>query len=254
MPHGEDLYKPENIFAYTGDIDNNPSVYFKMDIPIDKGFQEVKYGHITQDHDNSLNIGRERVAQGPVYFLKNEYKKGTTELRNKEFAYLFNKDKNKHEVKSFHTSRNTHELIGPDDHEKRAKLAKAIGLFPDVKEKYIKTYVKEKIQEYKNDPDKEQKLDELDKKIDDITARKIEKNGDKKRKYEKQQKITKSEVNTEKKLVAKQNRKNRKNRIEKSNFLVAMNKDKEPKNDKPKVNSNDNSPKQKVNKKRKVTL
>ena len=62
MSYRGDFYIPENIIGYTGNINNNPTVYFK------KGYS---FGHITQAHDYGHNVGREEVGQAVDYEIKN---------------------------------------------------------------------------------------------------------------------------------------------------------------------------------------
>lgn len=67
-----DLYCPMNIIGYTGSIHNNPTVYF---------LNATYYGHITQDHDEKWNIGRQGVgdriiAPGFHYEIKNYLRNG----------------------------------------------------------------------------------------------------------------------------------------------------------------------------------
>jgi hypothetical protein len=53
MAYRPDFYTADNIIGYTGDIDNNPTVYFLTDL---------EYGHITQAHRDTDNVGREEVG------------------------------------------------------------------------------------------------------------------------------------------------------------------------------------------------
>ncbi|MGB0949264.1 MAG: hypothetical protein ACPGU0_04070, partial [Marinirhabdus sp.] len=52
----------ENIIGYTGDIHDNPTVFFK------KG---NKFGRITQDHQHEDNIGRNRVKSHSDHSIEN---------------------------------------------------------------------------------------------------------------------------------------------------------------------------------------
>jgi len=67
-----DVYCSTNIIGYTGALHLNPTVYF---------LSETHYGHITQSHDSSWNIGREIVGErtplpGYHYEIKNVLKNG----------------------------------------------------------------------------------------------------------------------------------------------------------------------------------
>lgn len=53
-----DFYTYENVIGYTGDLSGDSTVYFKK---VDGG--RVKFGHITQVHSASGNIGREAVFE-----------------------------------------------------------------------------------------------------------------------------------------------------------------------------------------------
>ncbi len=60
-----DFYQAENIIGYTGNLGNNPTVYFHKD---------DEYGHITQAHGDASNVGREEVANldaGCRYSIEN---------------------------------------------------------------------------------------------------------------------------------------------------------------------------------------
>ena len=62
MSYRDDFYIPRNIIGYTGNINNNPTVYFQ---------NGASYGHITQAHDIRQNIGREEVCQAQDYRIFN---------------------------------------------------------------------------------------------------------------------------------------------------------------------------------------
>lgn len=62
-----DFYIAANIIGFTGDLHNNPTVYFLSD---------TEFGHITQYHKTAWNIGRETVGDrfpmpGWNYKIKN---------------------------------------------------------------------------------------------------------------------------------------------------------------------------------------
>lgn len=62
MSYRGDFYIPENIIGYTGNINNNPTVYFQ---------NGTSFGHITQAHDLAPNVGREEVRQAQDYEIRN---------------------------------------------------------------------------------------------------------------------------------------------------------------------------------------
>ena len=66
MTYRADFYIPENIIGYTGQIDNNPTVYF-MTGP---AHGPNEYGHITQAHQVGPNEGREGVRRSAHYELR----------------------------------------------------------------------------------------------------------------------------------------------------------------------------------------
>ena len=66
MPYRADFYIPENIIGYTGQIDNNPTVYF-MEGP---AHGPNEYGHITQAHRIGPNEGRETVRSSAQYEMR----------------------------------------------------------------------------------------------------------------------------------------------------------------------------------------
>ncbi len=62
MSYRGDFYTPENIIGYTGNVNNNPTVYFQ---------NGTSFGHITQAHDLGPNVGREEVRQAQDYEIRN---------------------------------------------------------------------------------------------------------------------------------------------------------------------------------------
>lgn len=69
----DDFYTIENVVGFTGNIQDNPTVYFMT---------EDEAGHITQVHDVEDNIGRGMVVSSKGYSMKNIYnsKKGIFQL------------------------------------------------------------------------------------------------------------------------------------------------------------------------------
>ncbi len=127
----EDFYTKDNIVAYTGNIDDNPTVYFQKE----HSNGDITYGHITQAHKyDKVNIGKEKISTNKTYKLVNEVV--DEDLVSKEYV----------NGKSFHTSRNPHKKVLPNDHKIKDKLAKAIENNPGIKKMYTKDYVQEQLE------------------------------------------------------------------------------------------------------------
>ena len=62
MAYRGDFYIPQYIIGYTGNINNNPTVYFQ---------NGTRYGHITQFHEIRQKIGREEVLNAQDYKIEN---------------------------------------------------------------------------------------------------------------------------------------------------------------------------------------
>jgi len=102
------FYKRSNIIGYTGDINVNPTVYFK---------NGNKFGRITQDHTNKSNIGRNEVRIAGDYRITNTHNGKAQEFYNGGVR---------------HNSRNP---FKPAGWLEKFKLAKAIQRFPNKKAK-----------------------------------------------------------------------------------------------------------------------
>ena len=76
----DDFYVKANITGYTGNLNINPTVYFKSG---------NKFGRITQDHPNKDNIGRNVVRTVLDYTIRNrnghaeEYYNGAVRHRSR---------------------------------------------------------------------------------------------------------------------------------------------------------------------------
>jgi hypothetical protein len=117
MGYRDDFYVVDNIIGYTGDLHDNPTVYFETD---------EEYGHITQDHPHDDNIGRERVDPVEGYVASNNDLGPQKGVRLQEgFG-----------DKVRHTSRN--ELISIEGMSQGDKdiLKMSIWTFPSLKVKY----------------------------------------------------------------------------------------------------------------------
>ena len=110
MPYESEFYTAANITGYTGDLNDNPTVYFR------KG---NKFGRITQEHNHADNIGRNLVKEYADYRIGNtgaggaaqEYYNGAVQ----------------------HTSRNPFVVVTADT---VGELTKAIAKFTEIKPKY----------------------------------------------------------------------------------------------------------------------
>ena len=102
--YGEDLYRPEFIIGYTGDLDHSPTVYFHDP-------ETKRIGSITQSHHMGDNIGRSLILQ-----YENEY---SIEGKN-EYIDGFN----------FHRSRSLFKPVTP---ENLPQLSGVISLHKDIK-------------------------------------------------------------------------------------------------------------------------
>jgi hypothetical protein len=74
MGYRDDFYKVQYIIGYTGDLHDFPTVYFQ------KGNE---FGHITQKHPDSQNVGRMKVEASNSYFIGNEIVEGSLKLVEK---------------------------------------------------------------------------------------------------------------------------------------------------------------------------
>ncbi len=79
MGYKDGFYIKDNILGYTGDLNNNPTVYFAdagginpKIVNVD-GRQQVvvTFGHITQAHDDPTNVGRGAVMESYSYSIYN---------------------------------------------------------------------------------------------------------------------------------------------------------------------------------------
>lgn len=64
MGYRDDFYTLDNIIGYTGVLHRQPTVYFWDDTA-------NAYGHITQQHGQPDNVGRELYRQDPNYLIEN---------------------------------------------------------------------------------------------------------------------------------------------------------------------------------------
>ncbi|HUO23133.1 MAG TPA: hypothetical protein VMU59_11510 [Caulobacteraceae bacterium] len=71
MGYRDDFYIVDNIIGYSGSLSDFPSVYFQT-----KG----EFGHITQKHPSSQNVGRSIVQHAAGYKIENVMVKGQLKL------------------------------------------------------------------------------------------------------------------------------------------------------------------------------
>ncbi len=72
MGYRDDFYIVENIVGYTGNLHQNPTVYFYI------GGATSTFGHITQAHTLDENVGREKVITDDEYVAGNITRQGHT--------------------------------------------------------------------------------------------------------------------------------------------------------------------------------
>ena len=158
MGYMDSLYRRENIIGYTGDINNNPTVYFFAVSPGRDGLPKTKRvgnsqkilflnGHITQAHDEASNVGREVVTESWSYSIMNAgpqhddsglIKEGQTALQEtfhpSESGGRYYRTPDGFD--DFHISRNPFVSVGPRDTASLDILANAIARFPRAKSRY----------------------------------------------------------------------------------------------------------------------
>ncbi len=156
LEYESDFYKPENIVAYTGDLTNNPTVYFKQ--IMEDG--NIKFGHITQTHErDKINIGREMVESDPTYTLENE---------TIDNEYISVERVNKEII---HPSRGPHTKVGPNDNLIRDELAQSITKHKGCKKMYTRDYIQEQMDFIKQEPkigDQIEQLADLNHELEEI--------------------------------------------------------------------------------------
>ncbi len=115
MGYEDHFYVRRNIMGYTGQLLEDPTVYF---------ITQNEHGRITQKHQNEGNIGRSLVKSRQGYTFENKHIGGKLRL----VEYL--------NGRQFHTSRNELILIDPTPSDNTLDiLERAIARFPDLKSK-----------------------------------------------------------------------------------------------------------------------
>ncbi|MFT3735388.1 MAG: hypothetical protein QM776_10230 [Rhodocyclaceae bacterium] len=108
MGYRDDFYMVQYIIGYTGSLQDFPTVYF---------IKGKEFGHITQKHNESQNVGRMEVYSSDAYTIGNEMVDGKLKLVEKIKG------------KVMHTSRSTLtkvDVFAPPEKETVAILAQAI--------------------------------------------------------------------------------------------------------------------------------
>jgi hypothetical protein len=111
MPYETDFYVKSNIIGYTGDLNSNPTVYFRSG---------NRFGRITQAHDHQDNIGRNKVREYADYALTNNTSGKAEEYYNGKVR---------------HKSRSAFVPLNGNQNTLNT-LAQAITAFPNAKSKY----------------------------------------------------------------------------------------------------------------------
>ncbi len=162
MGYCDILYRRENIIGYTGNLDSNPTVYFVTESRDDKGGLKTKdvngvaqilflNGHITQDHPNKKNKGREVATESYSYSIMNvgpDKISGfdPSKIKGKQLQETYHSSEVAPDNKryfptpdgfsDFHVSRNTFTQVSWKDGATMDKLAKSISRFPGIKAMY----------------------------------------------------------------------------------------------------------------------
>jgi hypothetical protein len=131
MGYRDDFYNGDNLIGYTGDLNNNPTVYFLSN--------DQQFGHITQYHQYHINIGRERVHQHTLYRMENLLLPGKPGVRLVEYLQMSTNQSIPHPTQNvpitvIHPSRNI--LIWDITQGHRLILENAIKRFPLLKMRY----------------------------------------------------------------------------------------------------------------------
>lgn len=117
MGYRDDFYAVANIIGYSGSLQSFPTVYFQT---------ATEYGHITQKHDTSQNVGRMEVSKSKDYRIGNETIQGQLRLVERVGG------------RPIHVSRSTLTRVAAGDTATLAILAQAIWKYDG--EKYITHY------------------------------------------------------------------------------------------------------------------
>jgi hypothetical protein len=134
MAYRADFYIRENIIGWTGNLFDNPTVYFIRNL--DDGTME--FGHITQDHPSPGNIGRggvNRCAQGA-------YTIGNYLFETEDGALFWASEEEAPSVDYYHMSRNTFAEVDELNPAQRTLLTLSIYNHKRLKPKYAEKGLK----------------------------------------------------------------------------------------------------------------
>lgn len=125
MGYRDDFYSVANIVGYTGNLDDNPTVYFETD---------EEQGHITQAHKKADNVGRGVVYTIEGYSKENVYFTATKDDPGGWHLVEM------YDGKSVHKSRNPYIAVPNLDSRPALKkiLEKAILTHTKIKSRYVK--------------------------------------------------------------------------------------------------------------------
>ena len=162
MGYYDQLYRRDNIIGYSGQLNNNPTVYFMTESRDEKGSLKTKTvggvaqilflnGHITQHHNDASNIGREKVKESYSYSIMNVGADkisgfGEGEIQGKRLQEVYHQSEVAPDNKSyfptpdgfsdFHVSRSVFTQVSWKDGATLDELAKSIARFPYIKAMY----------------------------------------------------------------------------------------------------------------------
>ncbi len=160
MGYMDRLYRSENIIGYTGDLQNNPTVYFFSPSSDVNGQPKTKLvgqnnqilflnGHITQAHDIANNVGREKVVESWSYSIMNAGPEhdtsGLIKTGQKALQEVFHQNEADNGFQyydtpdgfsDFHISRNVFTQVSQNDQATLKILALSIAKFPRIKAMY----------------------------------------------------------------------------------------------------------------------
>ena len=117
MGYRDDFYTTANMIGYSGNLNDFPTVYFQSG---------AEYGHITQKHPETQNVGRQAVGNDADYTIENRMVDGVIKLVESVGG------------RPVHVSRSTLTRIEHMGFEDQAMMAQAIWRCPN--EKYISSW------------------------------------------------------------------------------------------------------------------
>lgn len=118
--YGGDFYNANNIIGFTGNANNNPTVYYQ---------RGNDFGHITTAHDIDTNIGKERIHSNANYNIANN-----VPITHPRTNVTTNHMQERIGNRSFHTSRSP--ALTPANGGNRQQLHNATLQHRNLKEMY----------------------------------------------------------------------------------------------------------------------